>query len=93
MLLKADVQGYEDRVLAGSTRILDRIVLLELEVSFAPLYQGQKLFSEIHEWALQNGFCLVALEAGFRNPKTYHLLQADALYTRGGAAPHQSGIN
>jgi FkbM family methyltransferase len=93
IMLKADVQGYEDRVLAGSTGILDRIVLLELEVSFVPLYEGQKLFPDIHEWALQNGFNLVALEEGFRNPKTYSLLQADALYARIGAAPHESEIN
>lgn len=92
-MLKVDVQGYEDRVLAGSTGILDRIVLLELEVSFVALYEGQKLFSEINEWALKNGFVLIALEEGFRNPKTRRLLQADALYARTDAARRQSEVN
>lgn len=93
IMLKADVQGYEDRVLAGSTGILDRILLLELEVSFVPLYEGQKLFPEIHEWAWMNGFALIALEEGFRNPHTRCLLQADALYARTDAARHHTEIN
>ena len=47
VLLKLDVQGYEDRVLRGSTSLLRDITVAIIEVSIVPLYHGQALFSEI----------------------------------------------
>jgi FkbM family methyltransferase len=47
ILLKLDVQGYEDRVLRGATRILPRVDACMLEVDVDPLYVAQAAFKDI----------------------------------------------
>lgn len=47
ILLKLDVQGYEDRVLRGATRLLGKVQACLLEVSVDPLYQGQASFKDL----------------------------------------------
>ena len=46
-LLKLDVQGFEDQVLAGATRSLEKITAILIEVSLVPLYTGQKSYLDI----------------------------------------------
>jgi FkbM family methyltransferase len=46
-LLKLDVQGFEDQVLAGATESLNRVAAVLIEVSLVPLYTGQKSYLEI----------------------------------------------
>jgi len=47
ILLKVDVQGFEDRVLRGGPITLSRCKAVILEVSVVPLYQGQANFREL----------------------------------------------
>lgn len=47
ILLKLDVQGYEDRVLRGATRILPSVRACLLEVCVDPLYVEQAAFKDI----------------------------------------------
>lgn len=51
MVIKADVQGAEGLVVAGGQRAFSdrRIVAMYCEVAFAPLYEGQTTFFELHE--------------------------------------------
>lgn len=51
LVIKADVQGAEGRVVAGGRRAFaeGRIVGMYSEVAFAPLYEGQTSFFELHE--------------------------------------------
>ena len=44
LLLKLDVQGFEDRVLRGAERVLAQCKAVVLEVSLDPLYEGQADF-------------------------------------------------
>ena len=60
--VKMDVQGYEYRCLQGFGDYLDQVLAVELEVQFAPIYKGQALFPEIHEFLLSKGFTLRKLE-------------------------------
>ena len=46
-LLKLDVQGFEDQVLAGAAESLEKISAILIEVSLVPLYKGQKSYLEI----------------------------------------------
>jgi FkbM family methyltransferase len=46
-LLKLDVQGFEDRVLAGAAKSLEKITAILVEVSLVQLYKGQKPYLEI----------------------------------------------
>ena len=56
ILIKIDVQGYEDKVLAGADRVLSRSKAAIIEVSFRELYEGQPLFDSIHATLKQKGF-------------------------------------
>jgi len=62
VFIKADVQGTELDVLRGAGALLDGCLGLELEVEFAPLYQGQALFAEVDQFVRAQGFELWRLE-------------------------------
>jgi FkbM family methyltransferase len=47
IMLKLDVQGFEDRVLRGAVRVLAQCRAVVLEVSLDPLYEEQAKFLEI----------------------------------------------
>ena len=47
ILLKLDVQGYEDRVLRGSTRLLPSVHACLLEIGVDPLYVAQAAFKDV----------------------------------------------
>ena len=44
VLMKIDVQGYEDRVIEGAGAVMDRIDTMIVEMSLVSLYEGQILF-------------------------------------------------
>lgn len=56
ILLKLDVQGFEDRVLRGSKNVLDVCSACVLEVSIDPLYEGQADFFELARSIKESGF-------------------------------------
>ncbi len=56
ILLKIDVQGYEDKVFKGAMDILSRIKVIIIEASFRELYEGQPLFYDIYELLHKQGF-------------------------------------
>lgn len=80
--IKVDVQGYELDVLKGGANTLAAACGVKLEMSLAPLYEGQALADEIHGLMLAGGFVLWDLEPGFRDRNTGRLLQYDGLYIR-----------
>ncbi len=82
LLLKLDVQGYEAEVLDGARETLSHVGVLEVELSFAPLYEGQPLFAELLAQLSESGFVLVLLERVLSDPKTAELLQVNALLRR-----------
>jgi hypothetical protein len=47
ILLKLDVQGYEERVLRGAADLLSKVQACLLEVCVDPLYVGQATFKEL----------------------------------------------
>jgi FkbM family methyltransferase len=80
-MLKLDVQGFEDRVLRGGRRTLERISLVECELSVAPLYANQLAMFELVELLSAEGFRLVGLEPGLHGPDG-GTLQFDGFFTR-----------
>jgi FkbM family methyltransferase len=80
-LLKIDVQGFEDRVLKGATRVLAMTKIVFIEVSFRPLYEGSCTFFDVHTHLVDHGFVLINLEPGYRS-RAGELLQADAIFQR-----------
>lgn len=87
-ILKLDTQGTEFEILASSPRCLSRALLVEVEVEFVPMYEGQKLFHDICALMYGNGFELFYLNRVFQNRWRYageargqHTF-ADALFGR-----------
>lgn len=60
-LLKLDLQGYELEALKGAGEWLKQVRIITTEVEFAPLYEGQPLFSEIELYLREQGFYLFNL--------------------------------
>lgn len=81
-LLKIDVQGYEQPVLAGAAATLERFAAVRTEMSLVALYEGQALFADILTELDGRGFDLWQLEPGFVEPSTGRLLQADGVFFR-----------
>lgn len=81
-LLKIDVQGYEPQVLAGATRCLAKVQLVQLELSLQPLYAGQQLWLELVETMEQHGFQTWLVHPAFCDPRTGQVLQVDGLFAR-----------
>jgi FkbM family methyltransferase len=82
ILLKIDVQGYEDRVIAGGSDTLSSCKAIIIEVSFRELYEGQALFDQIYETLKDKGFNYRGNLYQLLSPLDGSPLQADALFVR-----------
>lgn len=82
VLLKIDVQGYEHMVLKGACEIIPHVDLIECELSFVKLYDGQLLFEEMLYLLKELGFSPVQFVPGFTDPRTGHALQVDGIFAR-----------
>jgi FkbM family methyltransferase len=84
MLVKIDVQGFEDQVLCGGEETIGKASVVVVETSFEVLYEGQALFEDVHQR-------LRRLDFEFRGnldqayaPGDGRLLQADSLFVKRG---------
>jgi FkbM family methyltransferase len=82
--LKLDVQGYERHVIEGAGRALSRFAALELELSVAPLYEGQARLVDMLPYLAQLAFHPVSLEPILLDDDG-RLLELDGLFVRDGA--------
>jgi len=75
--IKLDTQGSEYEILTGAQNMLtERTVAVVCEVSFAALYEGQKLFSEVEILMRELGFSFYGFTAMFTRSQK----QLDKLY-------------
>jgi FkbM family methyltransferase len=91
--VKLDTQGSEMEILQqGFSNHLHRLIGLEVEVEFVPLYEGQPLFSEIEIFLREGGFDLYGLKrhrwklndgTGCTREKGGRLVFGDALFLNG----------
>ena len=82
VMLKLDVQGYEKEVLAGAPATLRSVDLLDIELSFCTLYEGQPSFPEMIAYLYEAGFTAVAMADEFVEWQTGRTLQANGLFER-----------
>lgn len=68
--LKLDIQGFELAALQNAAALLSRTNVVHCEVSFAEIYQGQALFSEVETLLRQHGFYFVDFSSSTHYP--YH---------------------
>jgi len=83
IMLKIDAQGYEWPVLQGCGSGIERIALLDVEMSLQPMYDGQALFDQVDGWIVARGFRRIGFDTGFWNRTSGELLQLDGIYARG----------
>jgi FkbM family methyltransferase len=65
LLLKMDVQGYEDRVLDGAAQMLERAAVIECELSLTELYEQQVRFATMIARLDAAGFALIDIDPVF----------------------------
>lgn len=82
ILLKVDTQGYEMPVLTGAGAVLDRVCGLQLELSLAPLYDGQIMYQKMIAWLSGKGFELWNVMPGFVDQRSGRMLQMDGVFFR-----------
>ena len=80
VLLKVDVQGYEDRVIEGAAELLRGIRWVVLEMSFASLYDGEKDFPWMLDLMSRHGFRFVRPLDFHTSDKTGAIIEMDGLF-------------
>ena len=82
VLLKVDTQGTERQVVAGAGNTLDRVTLLQLEMSIVPVYQGEPTYLDTIAWLADRGFHPVLFIPGYFNRRTARLIAMDGIFAR-----------
>ena len=82
ILIKLDVQGFEDKVILGGPKTIQMAKLLIVETSFESLYVGQPLFDTIYEMMRRMGFAYHGNFGQLLNPIDGNILQADAIFVK-----------
>lgn len=83
ILVKFDVQGYEDKVILGGRKLVSKAKVLIVETSFQSLYKEQPLFDTIYNMLKQMGFSYMGNLDQIENPVDGSILQADSVFVRG----------
>lgn len=79
LAVKIDVQGHELAVLEGADQVLDRVALIELELSLVPLYERQPPASTLWRWLEEAKFTVVDVDRVCWDQQTGDLLQVNLL--------------
>ena len=92
--LKLDVQGAELMIMENARNTLASVSVIQCEVEFIELYQGQPLHADIDSFLRSQGFCFLRfaytmgrpikplLRAGNPNAAISQMLWGDAIYVR-----------
>lgn len=78
--LKIDTQGYEEMVLLGAEKTLEKVIGIQIEMSFIPSYKGSITFDQMKTKLNNLGFELFAIENGFYDKKTGKQLEIDGVF-------------
>lgn len=81
VLLKLDVQGFEDRVLRGALKSLKKIDYILLELAFEKMYENQLLFNQMYDILNSLGYKFVA-PIGFNYGDDNKIIEVDALFKK-----------
>ena len=82
VLVKLDVQGYEDKVLRGGANTIAGAKVLVVEVSFVTLYEHQPLFDDIYKIVRKLGFVYIGSRERHYSRETGELIYEDAIFLK-----------
>lgn len=80
MLVKIDVQGFEDKVISGGEKVIKMANIAIIEVGFYELYQNQVLFNDVLFKMNSLGFEYKGNYEQLISPIDGRILQADAIF-------------
>ena len=85
--IKLEVQGFELEILKGATSTLEKVLGLEVEVSFVEIYKNQPLFGDLCQFLTKLGFEFIDFITEYRYGRKElnrkgQLAFADALFLR-----------
>ncbi|MEQ9623696.1 FkbM family methyltransferase [Coleofasciculus chthonoplastes] len=80
--IKIDVQGYEEKVMQGGEKTIQRAKLIIIETSFQKLYEGQPLFDNIYNHLIKYGFNYFGSIDQLRSRKNGQVLQEDSIFMK-----------
>jgi FkbM family methyltransferase len=83
LLIKVDVQGFEQQVILGGIETFKKAKFLIIETSFSPLYEKQSLFDDIYAQLHALGFRYHGSLHQMISEKDGVILQADSLFVKG----------
>lgn len=81
LLVKLDVQGYEDQVIAGGYETFRKAIII-IETSFQVLYNGQPLFATMFDMLRRLGFAYRGNLGQLRNSLDGSVLQSDSIFIK-----------
>jgi FkbM family methyltransferase len=82
ILFKLDVQGYEDKVLAGASQTLTLTSIVLIETSFYKLYEEQPLYNDIYKLLYSEGFDYHGSVHAKKHPETGEPLFEDSVFIK-----------
>ena len=82
MLVKIDVQGYEEEVLVGGETTIRGAVAVITETSFEPLYATQPLFDQIYRLLVSWGFAYMGSFEQVESCRDGRPLQSDSVFMK-----------
>jgi FkbM family methyltransferase len=82
ILIKLDVQGYEDRIIRGGVETMRRASAVLTEVTFKPIYERQVLFDDLYTLLRSLGFKLSAMVNNMYDTSKTIVVQADAVFEK-----------
>ncbi|BAV07192.1 methyltransferase, FkbM family [Filimonas lacunae] len=82
LLVKIDVQGFEDKVINGATRVLAQASMVICELSFTRLYQNQPLFDDVYKKLTSMGFLYAGNMEQLHSTQNNGVLQADGIFIK-----------
>lgn len=82
VLIKIDVQGYEEKVIKGGEKIFSKAAALIIETAFEPFYEGQWLFDDLHAHLSGCGFKFMGFADQVTSKKTGIPIYADAIFIK-----------
>jgi FkbM family methyltransferase len=82
IMIKIDTQGYEKNVIEGANNKLNKVKIVQLEMSLTPLYENEMLITEMILFLASKNFQLFSIENGYCDPVTNQLLQVDGIFLR-----------
>lgn len=80
VMIKIDTQGFEKNVIDGALDSLNKIMIIQIEMSIVPMYENEMLYIEMIKYLEKKNFQLYSIENGHFNRKTGQLLQVDGIF-------------